>query len=84
MEQVTQEEVSKSPVATVQVENKGTNTDPMNMTTQEGKSVEETTHADVAVQTMDIPSKCSINNSATSSPEENLKTLYWHPNHENR
>ena len=54
------------------------------MTTQEDKSVEETTHVDVAVQTMDIPSKCSITNSTTSSPEENLKTLYLHLNHENR
>ena len=49
LEQVTREEVSKSPVTTVQVENKGTNTDPVNMTTQEDKSVEETTHVDVAV-----------------------------------
>lgn len=84
LEQVTQEEVSKSPVTTVQVENKGTNIDPVNMTTQEDKSVEETTNVDVAAQTMDIPSECSITNSTTSSPEENLKTLYRHPNHENR
>lgn len=76
LEQVTQEEVSKSPVTIVQVENKGTNTDPVNMTTQEDKSVEEMTHVDVAVQTMDIPSECSITNSTTSSLEENIKTLY--------
>ena len=54
------------------------------MTTQEDKSVEETTHVDVAVQTMDIPSECSITNSTTSSLEENPKTLYRHLNHENR
>ena len=54
------------------------------MTTQEDKSVEETTHVDVAVQIIDIPSECSITNSTTSSPEENLKTLYQHLNHENR
>ena len=33
---------------------------------------------------MNIPRECSITNSITSSPEENLKTLYRHPNHENR
>lgn len=74
MEQVTYE-VSKSPITTFQVENKGTNTDPVNMTIQEDKSVEETTHVDVAVQTMDIPSECSTTNSTTSSPEENLKNF---------
>ena len=41
-------------------------------------------HLDVAVQTMDIPSEGSITNSTTSSREENLKTLYRHPNHESR
>ena len=33
----------------IQVDDKTTNTDPLNMTTQEDKSVEETTHVDVAV-----------------------------------
>ncbi len=78
-EQVTQEEVSKSPVTIVQVENKGMNTDPVHVTTQEDKPIEEITHIDVAVQTMDIPSECSITNSTTSSLEEKLKTLYSHP-----
>ena len=73
LEQVTQEEVSKSAATTIQVENKGTNTDPVNMTTQEDKSVKETTHVDVAVQTMNIPSECSITNSTTSLSEEYIK-----------
>jgi len=79
----------------VQIESKGTNTDPGNITIQEeDKSVEEMTHLVVAVQTMNIPSECSITNSTTSSPEENLKiatcpireskVLYRHPNHESR
>jgi len=67
--------VSKSPVATVQVEKKGTNIEPVNMTTQEDKSVEKTTRLDVAIQTMNIPSECSITNSTTSLPEENLKIV---------
>ena len=33
---------------------------------------------------MDIPSECSITNSTTFSPKENLKTLYRHSNHESR
>ena len=33
----------------IQVDDKTTNTDPENMKTQEDKSVEETTHLDVAV-----------------------------------
>ena len=33
----------------IQVDDKTTNVDPVNMTTQEDKSVEETTHVDVAV-----------------------------------
>ena len=68
----------------IQVDDKTTNTDRVNMTTQEDKSVKETTHVDVAVQTMNIPSECSITNLITSSPEENLKTLYRHPNHKIR
>ena len=57
----------------------------MNVTTQEeDEQVEENTHLDVAVQTMNIPSECFITNSTTSSPEENLKTLYQYQNHENR
>ena len=67
------------------------------MTTQADKSVEEMTHVDVAVQTMNIPSECSITISTTSLPEENIKigtcpvrrnqtkkVPYRHPNHENR
>ena len=56
------------------------------MTTQEDKSVEEMTHVDVAVQTVDIPSECSITNSTTSLLEENQtrKVPYRHLYHENR
>ena len=70
----------------------------MNVTTQEeDKQVEEKTHVDVAIQTMNIPSECFIANSTTSSLEENIKIVvypvrknqtkkvpYRHPNHENR
>lgn len=67
------------------------------MSTQEDKSVEETTHLDVAIQTINTPSECFITNSTTSSPEENIKIStcpirenqtkkvpYRHLNHENR
>jgi len=82
----------------IQVDDKTTNIDSVNVTTQEeDEQVEENTHLDVAVQTMNIPSECFITNSTTSSPEENIKigtcpvrknqtkkVPYRHPNHENR
>ena len=82
----------------IQVDDKTTHTDSMNVTTQEeDKQVEENTRLNVAVQTMDIPSECFITNSTTSSPEENIKigtcpvrknqtkkVPYRHLNHENR
>ena len=84
----------KSPVITVQVEDKGTNTDPVNITTQkEDKLVEGKTYSNVAVQMMEIPSDDLISNS-TIVPEVNQeipthmireiqtrKTSYRHPNH---
>jgi len=58
----------------IQVDDKTTNTNSVNVTTQEeDKQVEEKTHVDVAIQTMNIPSECFIANSTTSSPEENIK-----------
>ncbi len=81
----------------MQVEDKGTNTDPVNMTTQKDKLVEETTRLDIAVQRINIPSEDSIINSTTSSPEVNKKipthliresqtkkVPYRHPNHGSR
>lgn len=82
----------------VQVEEKGINTNPMNIITQEeGKPVEEKTYLNVAFQMINIPSEGSITNSTTSSPEVNQNTathmigerqtkriLYLHPNHRNR
>ena len=66
------------------------------MTTQEDKS-KEMTHVDVAVQTMNIASECSITISTTSLPEKNIKigtclvrrnqtkkVPYRHLKHENR
>lgn len=66
LEQLTQEEVLKSPVVTVQVEDKGTNTDPINITTQEkDKLVEVKTSSDVAVQTTEISSEDPTINQVT-------------------
>jgi len=71
LEQLTQE-VLKSPVVTVKVEDKGTNSNQLNVTTQEeDKQVEENPHLDVAVQMMNTPTEGSVTNSTTSSPEEN-------------
>ena len=50
----------------IQVDDKTTNTDSVNVTTQEeDKEVEEKTCVDVATQTMNIPSECFIANSTT-------------------
>jgi len=82
----------------IQVDDKTTNTDSVNVTTQEeDKEVEEKTRVDVAIQTMNIPSECFIANSTTSSLEENIKIAacpvrknqtkkvpYRLSNHENR
>jgi len=70
-----QEVVSKSPVVSVQVEDKETNTDPIKIVTQaEYKHTELKTHAEVAVQTIDIPNHDSIANSTTTAPEGNQET----------
>ena len=82
----------------IQVDDKTTNIDSVNVTTQdEDKQVEENTRLEFAVQTMNIPSECFITNSTTFSPEENIKigtcsvrknqtkrVPYRYPNHENR
>lgn len=97
LEQFTQEKVSKYPVVTIQVEDKGVKTDPVNMTTQEDKSVEEMTRLDVAIQMINIPSEVFVTKSTTSFPKVNQKISthlirefqtkkvpYRHPNHESR
>jgi len=61
LEQFNQEEVSKSPIVTVHVENKGTDIDPVNITTQgEDKPTVVKIYSEVAVQTSDISSEDSI------------------------
>lgn len=81
-----------------QVEEKGINTDPVHVTAQEeDKPVEEKTHLDVIVQTMNIPSEGFVTNSTTSSlgvnhniathmirQRQTKRTPYLHLNHKNR
>ena len=51
LKQLTQKKVLKSLVVTIQVEDKGTNINPVNITTQEeDKPVEVKTYSEVAVQ----------------------------------
>lgn len=85
----------KSPLIIVQVEDKGTNTDLINIITQEDeKPIEVKTYLDVAVQTIEIPSDDFVANSTTSVFEanqenathmtrenQNEKTPYRHLNH---
>lgn len=53
-------------------DDKTTNTNPVNVTTQEeDKQVEEKTRLDVAVQMINTPSEGLVTNSTTSSPEIN-------------
>jgi hypothetical protein len=76
LEQI-QKEASKSSGEKIQVEEKGTNTDPVNITTQEDSNlVEVKTYSDVGVQTMGIRSiltnKNSVINKATPRHEEEI------------
>jgi hypothetical protein len=77
LEQLIEKEASKSSDVKIQVVEKGTNTDPIHITTQEGaKSVEVRTFLDVGVQTMEIPSVLTNRNStinkATPVHEEDI------------
>ena len=69
MEDKVQELIEKEALnVEVQVEEKGINTDAVNIITQEGgKPVEEKTHLDVAVQIINIPREGSVTNSTTLS-----------------
>ena len=56
----------------VQIEEKGTNTDPVNITIQEeDKPVEAKMYSDIAVQAMEISSEDFTINQATFVPERN-------------
>jgi hypothetical protein len=75
LEQLIKKEASKPSDVKIQVVEKGTNTDPINITTQEGaKSVEVRTTSDVEVQMVEIPSvltnRNSMINKATPVHEE--------------
>jgi hypothetical protein len=75
LEQI-QKDASKSSGVNIQVVEKGTNTDPIHVTTQEDVNpVEKKTYRDVGVQTMGTPSVCtnrsSSINQSTSMHEEN-------------
>jgi hypothetical protein len=77
LEQLIEKEALKSSDVEVQVVEKGTNTDPIHITTQEGaKSVQEKTFSDVEEQTMGIRSiltnKNSTINKATPRHEEEI------------
>lgn len=62
----------KSLVVIVEVEDKRTNTDPVNITTQEDeKPLKVKTYSDVTVQTMEIPSDDSVANSTMTVHEVN-------------
>jgi predicted RNase H-like nuclease (RuvC/YqgF family) len=79
LEQFIEKEASKSSGVKIQVVEKGTNTDPIHITTQEDANpIEEKTYRDVGVQTMEISgvliNKNSAINNATSIHGEN-KTL---------
>ena len=74
LEHCIQEEVSKSPVVTAPLEDKGMNTKPVNTTTQkEDKSIKGKTHSHDAIQMMKIPNKYFVSNSTTAVPKENQK-----------
>ena len=93
-----QNEVLKSLVVSVQVEDKGINTDPVNITSkEEEESREFKTYVEVAIQTMDIPNDDSVANSTTTTPEENQDSttnmikesqtkgaMYRHSNHKRK
>jgi len=67
-----QEVVSKSPVISVQVEDKEININPFKIVTQkEDKSIEVKTHAEVAVQMMNIPNDDSVISTTTTTPKGN-------------
>jgi hypothetical protein len=73
LEQLSKEEVSKSSSERIQVEEKGTNTDPVIITTQEDdKPAKERTYSDVGVQMMEIPSvNLAIKKATSTYKEEN-------------
>ena len=69
LEELITKEVSKS---SVQVEERGKNMDPINITTQEDeRPIEVKTYSEVAVQTVAIPSRDSKANSTTTILEVN-------------
>jgi hypothetical protein len=69
LEQLIEKEASKSSDVKIQVVEKGTNTDPIHITTQEGaKSVQEKTYTDVGVQTMEISGVLTNKNATINKP----------------
>lgn len=72
LEEFITKDVSKSSDVTIQIEDKGTNTNPFDITTQkEEKPVEGKTYSDVAVQMMKNPNEYFVTNPTTSLFEVN-------------
>ena len=68
LEELITKEVSKFLDVTIQGEEKETNTDTVNITTQElEKPIQVKTNSDIVVQTMEIPSDDSMINSTNNS-----------------
>jgi len=73
LEQLIKNEASKSLGVKIQVVEKGTNTNSIHVTTQEGaKSIEVRTFSDVGGQTVEIPNVDPTINKATSVHEEDI------------
>jgi len=76
LEQI-QMEASKALGEKIQVEEKGTNTNPVNITTQENSNrIEENTYTCVGVQRMEVTSVLTNRNATINNPvhEEDKKT----------
>lgn len=72
LEELLTKEVSKSSDTIVQVEEKRTNTEPINLTVQTNPNLTEVkTYSEVAIQMIEIPSDDSIDDSTTSIPKDN-------------
>jgi len=93
-----QSEVLTWSVVSFQVEDKGINIDPVNIISkEEEESREVKTYAEVAVQTLDIPTDDAVTHSTTTMSEGNQESttnmkrenqtkgaMYRHPNHKSR
>lgn len=72
IEELIMKDTSKSLDRTIQFEDEGMNTDPVNITIQEDdKLVEVKTYSDIVTQTMKNASEDSLTNSTTSIPKVN-------------